>query len=153
MGSTLGGGLLQGLSRGWSDAALTLDALGAALEAIGPVLALVAEKRVVVAVLLPPQGLPHDFRVVRASDEPVPALLEIVEVTDDLAVLRLAEALPLLAVSDVLDHLVVLDEEELLVPQLDVEKVAGAVVDERSEPRHFVQVALRKACVGFDAEI
>src|SRR5262249_48289036 len=117
-------------------------------EPVGPVLTLIAEDGVVVPVLLPLQCLAHRFRIVGAAHEPVTIAGDIREAVDRLAVLRLAEALALLAVADILENLSAVDEENLLGAHLNVEEIADRVVQERREPRRPFEVALGETGVG-----
>ena len=61
--------------------------------------------------------------------------------------LRLVKARPLLAVSDVLENAVALNEKELLVDKLDVQRVAETVIRQRRKPGKAVEEAFSELAV------
>ncbi len=60
---------------------------------------------------------------------------------------RLGESLSLLAVSDVINNAIALDEEELLVPQFEIQPVADPVVHQGCQPRHPIEISLSKPAI------
>ena len=88
------------------------------------------------------------LRMIRPADEPVAVLRKILQRLDRLAVVCLAEALSLFAVSDVMKNFFALDREELLVDKFDVQRVAEPVIRHRRNPRKPVQKAFPELAVS-----
>src|SRR6516225_8328215 len=79
-------------------------------QAVRPVLTLIAEEAVVVTIVLPGQRLLHDRWIISAPDQPVAVLLQIFQRPDRFSELDFRKAPPLLAIANVLQNAVTLDE-------------------------------------------
>ena len=66
---------------------------------------------------------------------------------DRLSKLGLCKSLPFLAVADIFEDLIALDKKELLVPQFQIQAVAEAVVHQRSQPRHPIEIAFSEPAI------
>jgi hypothetical protein len=81
------------------------------------------------------------------SDEPVSIPFQIFKGMDRLAKLGLRKSLSLLAVADIFEDLIAFNKKELLVPYFQIKAVADAVVHQRSQPRHPVEIALSELAI------
>ena len=78
--------------------------------------------------MLPGQRLPHNLRIVSAPHQTIAVLLQVLKRPDRLPEFGFRKAPSLLAVADVLQDTVALNEKQVLVPQFEVEPVPVQIV-------------------------
>jgi hypothetical protein len=93
------------------------------------------------------QRLAHNRGIVVLSHEPVSIPFQIFKGTDRFSEFRLREAMSLLAVSDIIENSISLNEKKLFVPQFKIEAITDPVVYQGREPGHPVQIAFSKAAI------
>ena len=125
-----------------SEVLLLLDLLRLDPHAVGPILALVAEERVIGAILHLTERLVSRLGIETRFDKPVTLRRDVLRCLHHLPHVALVETLPVVAVADLVDHLPVLHEKQLVVAQLEMKKRPELVVHQGIQPRQLVQVPL-----------
>ena len=125
-----------GLAARWRRKMLLLfDLSGFRPDAVGPVLALVAEKGVVGPVLHLPECLESRLGIVARLHEPVTLCRDVLWRAHHLPHVALVKTFTVVTIPDLVDHLAGFHEKKLVVTQLKVQKRAELVIHQRIEER------------------